>query len=58
MEKKFELNLGLLENLAGSPLLAAYVQINHLKQLYRQGWLRAGITREQCESDETTQSLP
>jgi putative hydrolase of HD superfamily len=50
MEKKFNLNLDLLANLAGSPLLAAYVEINHLKQLYRQGWLRAGIPREQCES--------
>ncbi len=50
MEKKTELNEGLLESLAAEPLLAAYVEINHLKQLYRQGWLRAGISREACES--------
>ena len=50
MEKKFELNTELVDNLADQPLLAAYVEINHLKQLYRQGWLRAGITREQCKS--------
>lgn len=30
--------------------MAAYVEINHLKQLYRQGWLRVGIPRERCES--------
>jgi putative hydrolase of HD superfamily len=50
MEKKFDLNSNLVNTLADQPLLAAYVEINHLKQLYRQGWLRAGITREQCES--------
>lgn len=50
MQKKFELNLELLEDLAGQPILAAYMEINHLKQLYRQGWLRAGVRREECES--------
>ncbi len=50
MEKKFVLDSELVDNLADQPLLAAYVEINHLKQLYRQGWLRAGISREQCES--------
>lgn len=49
MEKKFELNLNLLGTLSASPLLAAYLEINHLKQLYRQGWLRSGIPPEQCE---------
>lgn len=32
------------------PLLTAYLEINQLKQLYRQGWLRHGIPRERCES--------
>jgi putative hydrolase of HD superfamily len=32
------------------PLVEAYFEINHLKQLYRQGWLRRGIPRERCES--------
>jgi len=50
MDKKFELNTELLTALSVHPLLAAYLEINHLKQLYRQGWLRAGISREQCES--------
>jgi putative hydrolase of HD superfamily len=33
-----------------SPLIRAYVQSSQLKQLYRQGWLRRGVPREQCES--------
>jgi putative hydrolase of HD superfamily len=32
------------------PLIEAYFEFNHLKQLYRQGWLRRGIAPEQCES--------
>jgi putative hydrolase of HD superfamily len=30
--------------------LRFYYQINHLKNLFRQGWLQAGIPRERCES--------
>jgi putative hydrolases of HD superfamily len=33
-----------------SPLVQAYLELNHLKQLYRQGWLRRGLPPEQCES--------
>ncbi len=33
-----------------APLLQAYFELNHLKQLYRQGWLKRGIPRERCES--------
>ena len=33
-----------------SPLLKTCMDYLHLKQLYRQGWLRAGITRARCES--------
>jgi putative hydrolase of HD superfamily len=50
MEQKDEINLRLVERLSDQPLLAAYVEINHLKQLYRQGWLGVGISREDCES--------
>lgn len=32
------------------PILRAYFEFNHLKQLYRQGWLKRGISRERCES--------
>lgn len=33
-----------------TPLEAAYFELNHLKQLYRQGWLRKGVPPERCES--------
>jgi putative hydrolase of HD superfamily len=33
-----------------SPLIEAYLELDHLKQLYRQGWLRRGIPPERCES--------
>jgi putative hydrolase of HD superfamily len=33
-----------------SPPLSAYFAASHLKQLYRQGWLRRGIPPMQCES--------
>ena len=33
-----------------SPLLQAYFELSQLKQLYRQGWLRRGISKERCES--------
>jgi len=32
------------------PLIQTYFELNHLKQLYRQGWLRVGLAREKCES--------
>lgn len=50
MEEKFALDGNLLEQLSGQPLLAAYLEINHLKRLFRQGWLQAGVPREYCES--------
>lgn len=31
-------------------LIEAYFELNHLKQLYRQGWLRRGLPAERCES--------
>ena len=35
------------------PIIVLYFQINHLKQLYRQGWLREGrdVPEIYCESD-------
>lgn len=32
------------------PIIQALYEFNHLKALYRQGWLRVGIPKEQCES--------
>ncbi|HCP08678.1 MAG TPA: phosphodiesterase [Candidatus Moranbacteria bacterium] len=31
-------------------IFGLYLQINHLKQLYRQGWLERGLSLEKCES--------
>lgn len=32
------------------PAIEVFYEFNHLKTLYRQGWLRHGIPREQCET--------
>lgn len=32
------------------PLIQTYFELNQLKQLYRQGWLRVGVPKERCES--------
>ena len=32
------------------PIVETYFEFNHLKQLYRQGWLRRGVPPERCES--------
>lgn len=50
MEEKFSLDGNLVEQMAGQPLLATYLEINYLKRLFRQGWLHAGVPREYCES--------
>ncbi|BAZ11176.1 metal dependent phosphohydrolase, HD region [Calothrix sp. NIES-4071] len=33
-----------------SAIIEAYFEINHLKQLYRQGWLQRGVPPHLCES--------
>ena len=33
-----------------APLLQAYFELSHLKQLYRQGWLKRGVPKIHCES--------
>lgn len=50
MQTKAPIPLSLFNGQPVPALLAAYLEINHLKQLYRQGWLLRGIPREQCES--------
>lgn len=42
-----------VEGLAGKnppALVEAIFELNHLKNLYRQGWLRRGVPEERCES--------
>jgi len=40
----------LLEDRAASPLIRACFEAGHLKNLFRQGWLRRGVPGERCES--------
>ena len=39
-----------LEGKGALPIIQVFFEFNHLKTLYRQGWLRAGISKEQCET--------
>ncbi len=32
------------------PIIEVFYEFNHLKSLYRQGWLRAGVPEAQCET--------
>lgn len=50
MEKKGALQLEKLLGCADASWIRVYFEISHLKQLYRQGWLRRGVPRERCES--------
>lgn len=40
----------LLQGKRVSPIIEFYFELNHLKQLFRQGWLLKGIPEEKCES--------
>ena len=40
----------LIEKTESHPFIAAYFEISHLKQLYRQGWLQHGVSSHTCES--------
>jgi len=50
MEFKADNPISLLDGKDLNPILLAYFEFNHLKHLYRQGWLRRGVPRERCES--------
>jgi putative hydrolase of HD superfamily len=50
METKGPMPRSLFPVGAFGPVLDAYVQINQLKQLFRQGWLRRGVSRDRCET--------
>ena len=39
-----------LEGKESPPLIQVFYEFTHLKTLYRQGWLRAGIPKEHCET--------
>jgi putative hydrolase of HD superfamily len=50
METKASAPISLLAGEQVSAWIAAYYEINQLKQLYRQGWLQHGIPEALCES--------
>ncbi|MEA3440289.1 MAG: HD domain-containing protein [Chloroflexota bacterium] len=50
MECKAGNPVNLLDGDDINPIIHAYFEFNHLKQLYRRGWLKSGIPRERCET--------
>jgi putative hydrolases of HD superfamily len=50
MDQKKGQNTVLLAQASAVPVLSVYLEMNHLKELYRAGWLRKGIPPELCES--------
>ncbi|MCP3101674.1 HD domain-containing protein [Myxococcus sp. K15C18031901] len=50
MQTKASPPIALLKGRATHPLIETYFELNHLKQLFRQGWLRVGVSPERCES--------
>ena len=50
METKRPYAIRQLEGKGALPLIQVYFEFCHLKTLFRQGWLRAGISKEQCET--------
>jgi putative hydrolase of HD superfamily len=47
---KAALPLTLFDGEQLSSLVEVYLEFSHLKQLYRQGWLRRGVPEQRCES--------
>jgi putative hydrolase of HD superfamily len=50
MESKAPIPVSRLRVGQVAPLIEAYFEFNHLKQLYRQGWLQRGVPHARCES--------
>ena len=50
MRTKSEISELIIANDSISPFLRFYFQLNHLKALYRQGWLKRGIAEGDCET--------
>lgn len=50
METKADNPIHLLPDQVTEAVVRAYFELCHLKQLFRQGWLRRGLPRERCES--------
>lgn len=50
MQVKAQNPINFLNEKSTSPFIEVYFAINHLKNLYRQGWLKKGIPTQKCES--------
>jgi putative hydrolase of HD superfamily len=50
MHKKAQNPIISLGEQSVSPIIESYFQINHLKHIYRQGWLTRGLSKVICES--------
>jgi putative hydrolase of HD superfamily len=50
MECKGDNPASRLAGTGAQPIVEAYFELCHLKQLYRQGWLKRGVPKERCES--------
>ncbi len=50
MQTKAPNPITLIEETESHPFIAAYFEISHLKQLFRQGWLSRGVSTDNCES--------
>ena len=50
MHTKASIPVSQLSTRQVAPLIEAYFEFNHLKQLFRQGWLQRGIPHARCES--------
>jgi putative hydrolases of HD superfamily len=50
MQTKADPPAQLLSDHMVTPFIHAYFEFNQLKQLYRQGWLSKGMSRERCET--------
>lgn len=50
MEMKGAFQQDQLAGCADAHWVRAYFELSHLKQLYRQGWLKRGISTQRCES--------
>ena len=50
METKSTQAIRHLDGKESLPIIEVFYEFNHLKALYRQGWLRHGVTKDQCET--------
>lgn len=50
VKTKADMPINLLGEEEGTDFARVFFELSHLKQLYRQGWLRVGVPEQRCES--------